>query len=70
MKFLLSYSDGQYYATRLSDEEIAEHENAGSEIVDVPDEIADEWLKHVEKQREWHKYWSKLDNEWYMSDRD
>lgn len=60
IKVRLEYEFGEYYATLLSDEEVADNEKCGYRIVSIPESKAVAWGEMQEKVREWHDYWRQL----------
>jgi len=65
-KVHLTYSDGNYYTVFVDEKEASILESNGNCVISIPEDIAKEWSLFIDKQREWHKYWSKQDNEWFV----
>jgi hypothetical protein len=61
-KVLIDYSDGQYFATPLVEQDLTKY-SPGHCIVEVPEDKLKEWEQHNTKDREWNKYWNELSNQ-------
>lgn len=65
VKVIISYTDGTYFASKVS-QETSEHLNNNiCNIAEIPEDKYDQWIKFLDQSKEWNSYWRELDNEWY-----
>lgn len=65
IKVRVEYSDGQYFASLLEDDEAIKFEELGYCVVSIPESKAVEWGLFLDKQKEWHHYWRNLSNQFF-----
>lgn len=69
-KIWLDHSDGRYSTRLLTDEEAAEHEARGSDIVYLADSVWESYLRHCDHDATWQALWRSISNEQYMRRRE
>ena len=70
VKIDLDHSDGRYSTRPLTDEEAADREAKGLDVVYLEDNIWEAYLRHCERDAVWQAHWRAISNEQYMRRRE
>ena len=65
-KIWLDHSDGRYSTRPLTDEEAAESESRGGDVVHLEDNVWESYLRHCDRDATWQMLWRSISNEQYM----
>src|ERR1700752_3619042 len=69
-KISLDWSDGRYYTRQLTDEEAAEYEANGFDVVSIEDAIWQAYERDCQRDAIWQAFWRSISNEQYMRRRE
>jgi hypothetical protein len=69
-KIWLDHSDGRYYTRQLTDEEAADHETKGFDVVYIEDTVWETYLRDCNRDAIWQALWRSISNEQYMRRRE
>ena len=60
--YTVSYIDGQYLPSEVSQEEAQSLINKGYRVAQIPDEISNNWHEYCGQQNKWHLFWRDIDH--------
>lgn len=69
-KIYLDWSDGRYYTRQLTDEEAADHEAQGLDVVSIEDAIWQAYERDCQRDAIWQAFWRSISNDQYMRRRE
>lgn|SRR5574341_86138 len=62
-KIWLDHADGRYSTRQLTDEEAAESEARGGDVVHLEDRLYESYLRHLDRDYTWQAFWRAISNE-------
>ncbi len=69
-KLWLDHMDGRYYVRLLTDEEAADHEARGFDVVYLEDSAYAAYVRHCDRDATWQVLWRSISNEQSMRRRE